>query len=62
MGLYVLIQYYKTDIRSMINHLQSMQSKSQLSLQIMSDSVFNKFLSSIKSIDGSVNDIKKLKT
>ena len=61
-GLHVLISYYGTDIRSMINHLQSMQSKSQISLQIMSDEILNKFLHLIKTIETSKNDIKKLKS
>ena len=60
-GLNVLIQYYRTDIRSMINHLQSMQSKSQSSLQIMNINVFTDFLNSIKSIQGSEDHVKKLK-
>lgn len=61
-GINILISYYGTDIRSMINHLQSMQTKTNTSLQIMSESIFQKFIILIKTVKTNKNDIKKMKT
>tara|TARA_B100000963_G_scaffold219251_1_gene191198 strand:- start:6037 stop:6990 length:954 start_codon:yes stop_codon:yes gene_type:complete len=57
----ILIDYYGTDIRSMINHLQIMQNTTQYSIEIMSNELFEKFVNIIDKLKNNTTDIKKIK-
>ena len=56
-----LINYYGTDIRSMINHLQIMQNTTQQSIEIMSNELFERFLNIINKLENNTTNLKKIK-
>ena len=56
----ILIQYYQTDIRSMINHLQIMQNSSNYNIDILSDDIYSEFKNIINNIRKYPDNLKKI--
>ena len=54
-SLSILIEYYETDIRSMINHLQTMQNSKNYNLDIVNEDIYNEYTKIVSCLKNNIN-------
>ena len=54
-SLSILIEYYETDIRSMINHLQTMQNTKNYNLDIVNEDIYNEYTKIVSCLKNNMN-------
>tara|TARA_Y100001970_G_C14165211_1_gene820884 strand:- start:5 stop:967 length:963 start_codon:yes stop_codon:yes gene_type:complete len=59
-SLSILIDFYETDIRSMINHLQIMQNTNNYNIEIINEDLYSEFINIIKGLNNNTKNFKKI--